>query len=253
MERDFEGRTALVTGGTRGIGLAIATQLAERGANIAVVARKPEELATTATQLQEFGVGVATFQGSMGDMSFISPLGSQVVDALGSLDVVVNNAATNPAGAFGALVDSEAGAIRKLLEVNLEGPLALIRAAWHAWMGEHGGAIVNVASVGGVRPSPFLGAYNVSKAALMYMTQQLADEVAPKVRVNAIAPGLVKTNFAEALFAEGDEAANQLHPLGRYGTAEEVARVAVFLASEQASWVTGQTWGIDGGMSVRQS
>ncbi|MGB2756950.1 MAG: SDR family oxidoreductase [Acidimicrobiia bacterium] len=252
-ERDFLDTTSIVTGGTRGIGRAIALELARRGSNLVIVARKADELALITQELAQFNVGVLTVCGSMGDLDFVRTISEQVVAHFGRIDVVINNAATNPPGAFGPIVETEAGAVRKLLEVNLEGPLELIRGAWSASMKEHGGAIVNVASVGGIQPAPFLGAYNVSKAALIYLTRQLAGEVAPHVRVNAIAPGLVKTDFASALFAAGDDAANALHPLGRYGTPEEVAKIAVFLASDAANWVTGQTWVIDGGISVRQS
>ena len=251
--QDFAGKTAIVTGGTRGIGLAIARQLGERGAQVAIVARKAHELQAVQEELESHGTAVLTVQGSMGDLDFVQTIAPMVTERFGSCDIVVNNAATNPPGAFGPIVETEAGSFRKLLEVNLEGPLALIRSAWSSWMSEHGGAIVNVASVGGIQPAPFLGVYNVSKAALIYLTKQLAGEVAPDVRVNAIAPGLVKTDFAGALFAGGDEAANAFHPLGRFGTPEEVARIAVFLASEDAGWVTGQTWVMDGGISVRQS
>jgi NAD(P)-dependent dehydrogenase (short-subunit alcohol dehydrogenase family) len=248
----FENKVAIVTGGTRGIGRAIAEQLASEGASIALVARKEAELIEATNAISQSGKRCVGFRGSMGDIEFVETLGNAVVDAFGRCDVVINNAATNPPGAFGPLVDTEAGAIRKLMSVNLEGPLALIRSVWAAYMRDHGGSVVNVASVGGVTPAPLLGAYNVSKAALIYLTKQLAGEVAPTVRVNAIAPGIVKTNFAAALFAEGDEAANAVHPLGRFGTAAEVANVAVFLASAEASWITGQIWGMDGGISVRQ-
>jgi len=200
----LDGRVALVTGGTRGIGRAIAEAYVGAGVAVAVLARKPEELDETEAALRALGGRVIAIGGSAGDPDAIHTAVDRCVEELGALDILVNNAAANPA--MGPLVDHEPSAVRKILEVNLEGPWLLARAAWRAWMQEHGGTILNVVSVGAQRPSPFIGMYNVSKAALTHLTAQLALELAPNVRVNAVAPGLVKTNFARAL-CEPDEAA----------------------------------------------
>jgi 3-oxoacyl-[acyl-carrier protein] reductase len=141
-------------------------------------------------------------------------------------------------------------AVEKVLEVNLVGPLRLAQEAWKAWMRDHGGVILNVASTGGLRPAPFIGIYNVSKAALAHMTRQLALELGPSVRVNALAPGLVKTDMSRILYQQGEEAIAQRHPLRRLGVPDDIAAAALFLASDAASWMTGEVVGIEGGSSL---
>ena len=244
----LDGKVALVTGGTRGIGRAIAEAYAAAGASVAVLARKADELAETQAALGALGRPVLTVAGSAGDPAVIEVAVERSVGELGGLDIVVNNAATNPV--FGPTIDVESRAVRKILEVNLEGPLHLAQAAWRAWMRDHGGVILNVASVGGLDPSPFIGAYNVSKAALIHLTRQLALELAPGVRVNALAPGLVKTDFARALWEPDEEGTGRRHPLGRIGAPDDVAALALFLASDAAAWITGEVYRLDGGLSL---
>jgi NAD(P)-dependent dehydrogenase (short-subunit alcohol dehydrogenase family) len=244
----LDGKVALITGATRGIGRAIAEVYAGAGASVAVLARKPDELTETEAALASYGVPVMTIAGSAGDPEIIQTATARCVRALGSLDILVNNAATNPA--MGLMVDLEPRAVSKILEVNLEGPLWLARAAWRAWMQEHGGTIVNIVSVGGLQPSPSIGMYNVSKAALVHLTKQLALELAPGVRVNAVAPGLVKTEFARALWEPDETAINARQPLGRIGVPEDIAGLALFLASDAASWITGEVYRVDGGMHL---
>jgi len=183
------------------------------------------------------------------DPEVVATAVTRTVAELGRLDVLVNNAATNPA--FGPTIEVEARAVRKILAVNLEAPLALAQAAWGAWMRDHGGVVLNVASVGGLDPAPFIGTYNVSKAALIHLTRQLALELAPGVRVNAIAPGLVRTDFARALWEPDEAGIDRQHPLGRIGRPEDVAALALFLASDAASWITGEVYRLDGGLSLR--
>lgn len=244
----LDGKVALVTGGTRGIGRAIAEAYAMAGAAVGVLARKPAELEETTHALEAIGARVMTVVGSAGDPTTIETAVARCVDELGALDVLVNNAATNPA--FGPTVDVESRAVRKILEVNVEGPLLLVQAAWRAWMREHGGVILNVGSLGGLRPTPFIGAYNVSKAALIHLTRQLALELAPGVRVHALAPGLVKTHMAQALVDLGEEQLAAATPLGRLGVPEDIAGAALFLASDASSWMTGAVLVIDGGASL---
>lgn len=167
------------------------------------------------------------------------------IERFGACDILVNNAGTNPAA--GMLTDVDLGALDKTWAVNLRAPLLWVRSAFHAWMADNGGAIVNVASVAGIRPSPFMGAYNISKAGLIHMTRQLALELAPKIRVNAVAPAVVKTRLAGALLAD-EEATARMHPLERVGEPEDVARVIVFLSSDASSWMTGATVPVDGGV-----
>ena len=244
----LDGRVALVTGGTRGIGRAVAEAFVGAGAAVCVTARKPDELAETAAALEALGGRVTTHQGSAGTVEVAEEGVAHCVADLGGLDILVNNAATNPY--FGPLVDADAPAVRKTWQVNQEGPLYYTQAAWRQWMREHGGNVVNVVSIGGLRVGPFLGAYNVSKAALVHMTRQLATEMAPGVRVNAVAPGLVKTFFARALYEADEAGAARRHPLGRIGEPDDVAGAVLFLASPAASWITGEVLVVDGGASI---
>jgi NAD(P)-dependent dehydrogenase (short-subunit alcohol dehydrogenase family) len=185
------------------------------------------------------------YAGSAGDPEAIDAGVAHCIAELGSLDILVNNAGTNPT--FGPMIETEPRAVRKVLEVNLEGPLLLAQGAWRAWMRDHGGTIVNVASLGGVRPSMFIGMYNTSKAALVHLTRQLALELAPSVRVNALAPGLVKTHFARALYEHDEEGIAAQFPMKRLGVPDDVAGAALFLASDASSWVTGELIVVDGG------
>jgi 3-oxoacyl-[acyl-carrier protein] reductase len=244
----LDGKVALVTGGTRGIGRAIAEAFAGAGASVCVLARKPDELGETSAALEALGARVATVAGSAGDRDSLEAAVARCTDDLGGLDIVVNNAATNPT--FGPMIETEPAAVRKVLAVNVEGALLLTQLAWAAWMSQHGGAVVNVASLGGIRPSPFIGFYTASKAALLHMTRQLALELAPTVRVNAVAPGLVKTHFARALWEPDEESTAARHPLRRIGVPDDVAGAVLYLASDGAAWITGATLVIDGGMSL---
>ena len=244
----LDGKVALVTGGTRGIGRAIAEAYVAAGAAVCVLARKPDELSETLDALTTQGGRAITHAGSAGDPEAIAACINRCIDELGAVDVLVNNAGTNPT--FGPLIDVEPRAVRKILEVNLEGPLLLAQAAWRAWMQDNGGAIINVASTGGMRPSIGIGMYNTSKAALIHLTRQLAGELGPTVRVNAIAPGLVKTHFARALYERDEEGLAQRFPMKRLGIPDDIAGAALFLASDASSWLTGDVLVIDGGMGV---
>jgi len=244
----IDGKVALITGATRGIGRAIAEACASAGADIVVVARKPAELEETEAALAALGVRAITVQGSVGDPEIATTAVARAVEELGRCDIVVNNAAINPA--YGPLMDADLGAVTKIFDANITGPLRFTRAAWHAYMREHGGAVLNVVSVGGIRPGPFIGAYNVSKAALIHLTRQLAQELAPAVRVNAIAPGLVKTDMARALWEPNEAAMARAHALGRLGVPDDIASGALFLVSDASAWLTGDVLVIDGGASV---
>ena len=246
----LDGKIAVVTGASRGIGRAVAESFAAAGcAGLVLNARKADDLETAASGLRAAGIAVETVAGSMGEPDTAAAIVESAHHAFGRIDIIVNNAAANPA--FGNLVDADPGAVRKIFAVNVEGPLALVRAAWHAGMGERGGAIVNMASVGGLEPMPFIGAYNTSKAALVHLTKQLALECAPTVRVNALAPGLVRTQFARALWEPDEDAATALIPLGRIGEPLDVAHAVQYLASDAAGWVTGAVLSVDGGQRWR--
>lgn len=214
-----------------------------------VVARKAPELDATVAALEAIGVRATAYQGSAGDPEVVEGAVAHCVDTLGSLDVLVNNAATNPF--LGATMDLPGSALEKVLAVNVAGPVRWVQAAWRAWMADHGGVVINMASIGGIRTSPGIGIYNVTKAALLHLTRQLAGELAPTVRVNAIAPGLVRTDMARALWEPNEDAANRMQPLGRIGEPQDIASAALYLASDASSWMTGETIVLDGGTLIR--
>lgn len=247
MEIRVDDQVALVTGASRGIGLAVVEALLDGGARgVVITSRKPVNLDQALSEISNPQRVLAIAGGADDDHHAAEAVGA-AVERFGALDILVNNAATNPVS--GNIVDIEMRAIDKIWAVNQRGPLVFAREAWRQWMQEHGGSIVNVASVGGLQPGPLLGAYNVSKAALIFLTRQLAYEMAPAVRVNAIAPGIVKTRFSRALWEMDEEGAAGLHPLGRLGEVEDVTGAVLFLCSDASSWITGVTLPIDGGVT----
>jgi NAD(P)-dependent dehydrogenase (short-subunit alcohol dehydrogenase family) len=246
-ETPLLGSTALVTGASRGIGYAIAAALAARGASVTITARKPEALAEAVERLgPDRAMGVA---GAADDPAHREEAVARTIERFGSLDLLVNNAGVNPQ--HGPLVDADLGAVRKILEVNVTGALAWTQLAWRGWMAANGGAVLNVASLGGLRPGHGIGAYNASKAALIALTRQLAQELAPGVRVNAVAPAVVRTRFARALYEGREAEVAAAYPLGRLGEPGDVAEAAAFLLGPGAAWITGQTLVLDGGLSQR--
>jgi NAD(P)-dependent dehydrogenase (short-subunit alcohol dehydrogenase family) len=244
----FEGRTALVTGASRGIGLAIATSLVQRGAKVVVTARKADALAEAVESLGGPDVAVAV-AGNVGDPEHRAEAVRTAVETFGSLDVLVGNVGINPV--FGPLMDAPLDAFRKILDTNVVASLGLVQEAWRAWMAEHGGSVLIVASVAGLKSSEGIAAYGVSKAALINLTTQLAVELGPRVRVNAVAPAVVKTRFAEALFTGREDQVARQYPAGRLGVPEDIGEAAAYLLGDSAGWVTGQTLTLDGGALSR--
>jgi NAD(P)-dependent dehydrogenase (short-subunit alcohol dehydrogenase family) len=247
------GRTALVTGASRGIGKAIATAFVGEGANVVLVSRKQEGLDEVAEQLREAvpGAGVLPVAAHVGQQEQVEAAVAAAVAEFGSVDVLVNNAGTNPY--FGPMVDIDVPRAEKTVQVNQLSIILWTQAVWRASMRDGGGTIVNMASVGGLVTEHGIGYYNATKAAVIHLTRQFAVELAPNTRVNAIAPGIVRTQLARALWENHEERINKALPLGRIGEPEDIAKVAVFLAGDDSSWMTGQTLVVDGGAVVRPS
>ena len=240
-------KVAIVTGGSRGIGLAIAHAYRARGAHVVIAARKADGLAAARAELLavEADGDVHTVVANAGEPDQARRCVDETMARFGRLDVLVNNAATNPY--HGELIELDLPRAEKTVRVNQYGMLAWIRCAWKAAMAEHGGVVVNIASVGGMIVDPHIGYYNATKAAMLHLTRQLAYELGPKVRVNAIAPGLIKTELARAVWEAREPILTAKLPLRRLGTPEDVANAAVFLATDASSWMTGQTIVLDGG------
>jgi NAD(P)-dependent dehydrogenase (short-subunit alcohol dehydrogenase family) len=243
VEINLEGKVAVVTGASRGIGAAIAKTYADAGAKVVITARKPEALEKAAAEL-----GVHAIPAHAGKAEDAERVVAETLSKYGRLDILVNNAATNPY--MGPVIDAEIRAWDKTFEVNLRGPLIWAQAAYRGWMKEHGGSILNISSIDGLNAGGPLAVYGVTKSALIFLTQQLATEVGPNVRVNVLAPGLVKTEFARALWEGAGEDAKYPWPLQRLGQPNDIASAALFLASDAASWVTGGLFVVDGGGSL---
>jgi NAD(P)-dependent dehydrogenase (short-subunit alcohol dehydrogenase family) len=238
------GRTAIVTGSSRGIGLEIARALVASGANVIMTARKAEALDAAAAGL-DAGRRVFAIPGNVADPSHRTEAVNTAVERFGAVDMLVNNTGINPH--YGPLVEAELDALRKVLDTNVVATLGWIQAVHARWMAAHGGAVVNIGSVAGLRAAPMIGAYAISKAALAHLTQQLAVELAPRIRLNAVAPAVVRTRFAEKLYENEAEVAAR-YPLGRIGSPSDVAGAVCFLLSDEAAWITGQTLAVDGGL-----
>lgn len=247
----LDGKVALVTGASKGIGEAIARGLAEFGARVVVSSRKQEAVDAVAEAFRADGLDAHAIAAHMGDMAAVSALLEQCVDSCGGIDIIVNNAAVNPV--YGPIESVDEAAFDKLFDVNLKGPFELCKQAHPIMRERGGGAIVNISSIGGIKPEPGIGMYSVTKAALINLTLAMAQDWGmDNIRANAICPGLIKTKFSEALWQD-ERIANrflQHIPLGRLGEAEDIAGLAVFLASDAAAYCSGGVYLADGGYSA---
>jgi NAD(P)-dependent dehydrogenase (short-subunit alcohol dehydrogenase family) len=249
MELRLDGKTALVTGASRGIGYAIAQAFADAGASVMLSSRKADALTAAVSSIEKDraprGGEVAWQVANAGDPEQGEACVAATVERFGGIDILVNNAAANPY--FGPIMGIDTSRADKMVRVNQSAYLEWAQAAWRAGMSEGGGTVLNLASIGGMAVEGNIGWYNVTKAAVIHLTSQLAGELGPKVRVNALAPGLVKTAFAQALWEPAEEAIAARLPARRLGTPEDIAAAALFLCSDAASWITGHTLVIDGG------
>ena len=243
----FAGAVAIVTGASRGIGFATAKQLVAEGARVVVTGRKVADLDAAVQELGGRSVALAS-AGHGDDVRHITDTVALAVDAFGRLDVLVTNVGINPF--FGPLLQVQGSAASKTFQVNVLGALEWVRAAEPA-LRDAGGAVVSISSVAGIRPAAGIGLYGASKAALAHLTQQLALELAPAIRVNAVLPAVVRTRFAGALFADNEAEVAATYPMGRIGEPDDIASAVAFLASRQASWITGQLLVVDGGLTLR--
>ncbi len=243
----LRGKTAIITGASRGIGLAIAQRLVAEGARVVVTARNQEALDDAVALLggADHALGIA---GRADSPEHQAEVVARAIGSFGGVDLLVNNAGINPA--YGPLLDLPLDAARKIVEVNCLAALSWVRQAHQSWMKDHGGAIVNVASIAGVKPAPGIAFYGASKAMLIHLTEELAIELGPSVRVNAVAPAVVKTKFATALYAGREEEVSAQYPLKRLGEPEDIGSVVAFLLSADAGWMTGQLVVIDGGVTL---
>ncbi|MEU5345172.1 MULTISPECIES: SDR family oxidoreductase [unclassified Streptomyces] len=240
---ELSGKVALITGASRGIGYGVAEALLARGDRVCITGRNEDALKEAVETLgADRVIGVA---GKAHDEAHQAVAVERTMEAFGRVDFLINNAGTNPV--FGPIADLDLNVARKVFETNVVSALGFAQRTWKAWQSENGGAIVNISSLAGVQASPFIGAYGISKAAMINLTLQLAHEFAPRVRVNSIAPAVVKTQFAKALYEGREEEAAAGYPLGRLGVPSDIGGTAAFLTSEQSDWITGQTLVVDGG------
>ena len=245
MEISLRGKTAIVTGASRGIGKAIAKSFVDAGAQVMLTSRKLDALQAAA---KEMDGETDVFAANAGEIDQAQACIDATIKRFGKIDILVNNAATNPY--YGETLGVDSARFDKTFQVNLKGPLFWSQAVWSASMQKNPGVILNIASVGGLRAEQGLGVYNLTKAAVIHLTSQLACELG-KTRVVGIAPGLVKTLFASVLIENvGDKLASAL-PTKRLGEPQDIANLALFLCSDLASWITGETYVIDGGAGVR--
>jgi NAD(P)-dependent dehydrogenase (short-subunit alcohol dehydrogenase family) len=251
-DQDLTDRVAIVTGASRGIGRAVAIELISRGATTVLASRNQADLDQVAREINALGGDRAVaIAAHIGKVDQLQALVDETIRRFGHIDILVNNAATSPH--FGPTLDADLVAWDKTIKINVLGAFSLISLVVKAWMANHGGTIVNVASVAGFKPSLGLGVYGVSKAMLIALTRELSHELAPQhIRVNAVAPSVIQTRFAEALWGNPvilDQVLRDT-PLARLGTVEEVAKTVAFLVSDSASYITGETIAIDGGTTA---
>lgn len=248
---DLTGKIALVTGASRGIGEEIAKLLAEQGAHVIVSSRKLDGCQLVADAIVAQGGSAEAFACHVGNMDDIAAVFAHIKDSHGKLDILVNNAATNPY--YGHILDTDLAAYNKTVDVNIRGYFFMSIEGGKLMKAGGGGTIVNTASVNALEPGPLQGIYSITKAAVVNMTQAFAKELAPlDIRVNALLPGLTKTKFAGALFSADEfyQEAIKGIPMGRHAEPREMAGTVLYLVSDASSYTTGECIVVDGGMTI---
>jgi dehydrogenase/reductase SDR family protein 4 len=251
MEFNLENKVALITGASKGIGEGIALTLASHGVKVVINSRKSEDLEKVAERVRTAGGECLAIAGNTSESTALKSLIEKAVEKYGGLDIVVNNAASNPV--FGPVVQTEEWAYDKIMDVNVKAPFELSKLAYPHLKQRGGGSVINISSIAGHTPDPGLGIYSVSKAALNMLTRVMAKEWGPdNIRVNAICPGLIKTKFSQALWQDENilKKFMKMVPMGRMGTVDEIAAMALFLASDASSYCTGTLFYADGGTTI---
>jgi NAD(P)-dependent dehydrogenase (short-subunit alcohol dehydrogenase family) len=248
---DIKGKVAIITGASKGIGEAMATIFAEAGAKVIVSSRKQEAVDEVANALKEKGFEATGIACHVGEMSQLKVLVDKTIEIYGGIDILVNNAATNPV--FGPVINTDEAAFDKIMQVNVKAPFELAKLCYPSMKARGGGSVINISSIGGLSPEPFLGIYSVSKSAVVMLTKVLAKEWGrDNIRANVICPGLIQTKFSEALWKNEEMLSKSIkhQPISRIGQPEDLAGVALFLASEASAYVTGAVYNVDGGYTV---
>ncbi len=247
----LDGKVALVTGASKGIGESMARGLAEFGARVVVSSRKQEAVDSVAESFVSDGLEATGIAANMGSIQDIHSLIDKSVETYGGLDIIINNAAANPV--FGAIQYTDERAFDKIIDVNLKGPFELCKKAYPVLKERGGGSIIHISSIGGLKPESGIGMYSVSKAAIINLTQTMAQDWGKdNIRVNAICPGLIKTKFSEALWSDENILGRFLKqiPLGRAGNPDDIAGFTVFLASDASAYCSGGAYLVDGGYTA---
>jgi NAD(P)-dependent dehydrogenase (short-subunit alcohol dehydrogenase family) len=250
VSNDFASKVGVITGAGRGVGFAIAEELVLRGASVCITGRDESDLMAASRRIDPENSGrVLVAVGSVDDESHQAGTIERVMSQFGRLDFLVNNVGINPW--YGPMMDIDLSVVRKVLEANVVSMIAWTQLGWRASFRDNGGSVLNISSIGGIRVGAPVGAYNVSKAAVIHLTRQLAQELAPLVRVNCIAPALIKTEFSRMLWEGREDKLQTRYPLNRLGEPEDIAKAAAFLLSQDASWITGETLTVDGGVTTK--
>lgn len=248
---DLQGKVAVITGASKGIGESMARLMAAAGAKVVVSSRKQESVDILAAAIKAKGGEAMGVAANVGNLDQVRTLVEKTMDIYGGIDILVNNAASNPV--FGPVTECDTAAFDKIMDVNVKAPFELGKLVYPVMKSRGGGSVINISSIGGLSPEPHLGVYSVSKAALIMLTKVMAKEWGKdNIRVNAICPGLIQTKFSQALWQNEEILKRFLNitPLNRVGQPDEIGALALFLASDFSAYCTGTVFTADGGLTI---